>query len=185
MTTLVDSIPEHYRKSALWPLVFLAIFVMLILTVVGTPLNTGSAPNGIISYELAGNPDKATAILNSWDGKARERAAFIQGFDFLFIPLYVAAITLACSMTASVLHQRSWPLVTLGVIIAWLVVLAGVLDIIENVSLLVMLFDAPANPWPQIAFWCALPKFVIVILGIMYTLYGAMAYLFKNNPRQT
>jgi hypothetical protein len=49
---------------------------------------------------------------------------------------------------------------------------AGLLDAIENVALLRMLHGGVAQPWPRIARLCAIPKFAIVALGMLYVLAG-------------
>ena len=172
-----SSISLEKQGRFFWPLVILAVLTMSAMNVVGAPLTTVAAPAGIVSYELAGNISGAEKILSSWDAVARERAAFVQGLDFLFIPIYAGAIAFGCSMAAGVLHRKGWRVASLGAPLAWLVILAGLLDVLENIALVVMLFDAPAIPWPQIAFWCAAPKFVFVVLGILYALFGGMVHL--------
>jgi len=153
---------------------------MVILSLVGAPLTTAAAPAGIISFEFAGNVSQAEKILASWDADASQRAAFVQGLDFLFIPLYSGAIAFGCLMASSVLRTMGRAMASLGETLAWLVFLAGLLDIIENVALIVMLFNVPANPWPQVAFWCAAPKFAFVAVGILYTLLGGLVYIFTR-----
>lgn len=170
-------IPFDQRRLIFWLLIAVVGLILFTLTTVGAPLLTEAAPAGIISYEFAGDITSAQRILDSWDAGARQRAAFIQGLDFLFIPVYVTIIGLGCGMAADTVLRKSWPLPSLGALLAWAVLFAGLLDILENIALVLMLFDKVANPWPQIAFWCAAPKFVLIILGICYILYAALAYL--------
>ena len=152
------------------------LLIGFVLNVVGALLVTEVAPAGIISYELAGEVTKAQDILDSWDTNARLRAAFVQGFDFLFIPVYVAAIGVGCGIASKLIRVKSRPLASLGTILAWAIILAGILDIIENIALVIMLLDMAAAPLPQIAFWCAGPKFMIILLGISYIFYAALGY---------
>jgi len=173
-----SSIPVEKQGRLFWPLVVLAVLTMYTLNIVGAPLTTEAAPAGIVSYEFAGTVFKTEKILASWNAVARERAAFVQGLDFLFIPVYVSAIAIGCSMASSVLHRKGWALASFGAPLAWLAVLAGLLDVFENIALVVMLFDIPANPWPQIAYWCAGPKFFLVVIGILYSLFGGIVHLF-------
>ncbi|MBC8507543.1 MAG: hypothetical protein ISR58_01440 [Anaerolineales bacterium] len=173
-----SSILRERRGRYFWPLVVFTVLIMLTLNLAGIPLTTDAAPAGIVSYEFAGNVTGAEKILASWDNVARERAAFVQGLDFLFIPFYAGAIALGCLMALGVLLDRGWGLASVGVPLAWLVFLAGLLDVVENIALVVMLFDMPANPWPQIAYWCAAPKFIFVVLGILYSVLGAVVHLF-------
>jgi len=173
-----SSISIEIQGRFFWPLVGLTVLTMVTLTMVGAPLTTEAAPAGIVSYELAGDIFEAEKILASWDIVARERAAFVQGLDFLFIPLYAGAIAFGCSLAAGVFRRKGWIFASWGAPLIWLVFLAGLLDVIENIALIVMLFSVPANPWPQIAFWCAVPKFGFVIFGILFTICGGGMHLF-------
>ncbi len=172
-----SSISLEKQGRFFWPLVILAVLTMAAMNLVGAPLTTAAAPAGIVSYELAGKVSGGEKNLASWDAMARERAAFVQGLDFLFIPIYAGAIAFGCSMAAGVLRRKGWRVASLGAPLAWSVFLAGLLDVLENIALVVMLFGAPVNPWPQIAFWCAVPKFGFIVLGILYSLFGGVLHI--------
>lgn len=179
MSTCMKSILQEYQ-SIFWPLLIILILLGVIFGFVGKPLNTLEAPYGIASFELAGTLTNAREILSSWDDTTKLRAAFIQGLDFLFIPVYVLVIALGNGKAANAVRQKGWPFALLGVPLAWAVIFAGILDAIENIALLILLFFQPKNPWPQIAFWCAAPKFVIVIIGVIYIFFGALAHLLRR-----
>ncbi|MEA3349814.1 MAG: hypothetical protein U9Q82_04255 [Chloroflexota bacterium] len=166
------------RRRVFWPLLGLTLLIIFVFNLTGAPLNTAAAPCGILSYELAGSVSNAEAILASWDSIARERAAFSLGLDFLFIPVYVSAITCGCGMAAGALRRRGWPLASLDAAagIAWGLFLAGLLDVVENIALSIVLFGIPTAPWPQVAYWCALPKFALVFFGIVYAFLGAAVH---------
>jgi hypothetical protein len=156
---------------------------MLILNLVSAPLTTESAPMGMISYELAGSIEKAQSILDSWDIAAQLRAAFALGFDYVFMLAYATTIGLACVMAAAALRSRGWPLVGAGAALAWGLWLAAGLDAVENIALTVLLFGAVVSPWPQVAYWCALIKFALVFMGLVYAFYGGVVRLFiRNRP---
>jgi hypothetical protein len=53
--------------------------------------------------------------------------------------------------------------------------LAAVLDAVENLALVIILFGVVESPYPEIAKWCAVIKFIIVFMGIMYGLIGLLA----------
>ena len=137
-----------------------------------------AAPLGIISYELAGTVEEAQAILDSWDSSAQLHAAFALGFDYVFMLAYSTTIGLACVMAAGALRSRDWPLAGVGAGLAWGQWLAASLDAVENIALTAMLFGAVASPWPQVAYWCALVKFALVFLGLVYAFYGGVVGLF-------
>jgi hypothetical protein len=166
-----QDIPASKRKRIFVPLFVLTLVVMGVLNGLGSPLKTEAAPQGIISYEFAGDVSSAQKMLDSWKPQALAHAGFNLGFDFVFLLAYAAAIGLACVWVADVLRERR-RLAALGLWLAWGQWLAALLDAVENTALLNMLLGCPASPWPQIAWWCALPKFTLVFLGLLYVVVG-------------
>ena len=170
-------------RGAFIPLLLVTLVVMVILNLVSTPLTTEAAPLGIVSYELAGSVAQAQRILDSWDVPAQIQAAFALGFDYVFMLAYATAIGLACVMAAGVLRSRRWPLAAAGAALAWGQWLAAGFDAVENIALTTMLFGAVASPWPQVAYWCAIIKFALVFLGLVYAFYGGVVRLFiRSKP---
>jgi hypothetical protein len=166
------------KRWKLFPLLLVStLVVMAALQATGAPLRTDAAPQGIISFELTGTEAGAREIVDSWDANARAHAGFNLGLDFVFLAFYSTTIAYACvwiAATCSVGTGALKPLVTMGMLLAWGQWLAALLDATENAALLVNLLDAPAAPWPQIAQWCAAIKFGLVLLGLAYTLLGAI-----------
>jgi hypothetical protein len=156
------------------PLLVMTLAVMGILQATSAPLTTDAAPQGIISFEFAGDVPAAQQIVDSWDAQARGHAGFNLGFDFLFLVLYSTTIAFACAWIAGSFQGGLKSLAAAGLLLAWGQWLAALLDAVENTGLLIILLDAPAAPWPQIARWCALVKFALVILGLVYALLGAI-----------
>jgi hypothetical protein len=175
-----ENIPPGKRGPIFGVLLALTLGVMGVLRVVDGPLKTADAPNGIVSFELAGDVPTAQAILNAWDPLARTHAGFSLGFDFVFLVLYSTTIALACAWLAQALRERWRPLASAGLLLAWAQWLAALLDVVENAALLVVLLEAPRAPWPQIARWCALPKFALVFLGLTYVVLGLLLRLAKS-----
>lgn len=177
---------ESLRRSVLdgmiLPLVLLSLLLLIILNIIGLPLVTPAAPYGIISFELAQDEAHAIAVLASWDPPARLRAAFSLGLDFLFIPIYTAALTLTCLWAARFRRERRrfpYSLVMIGmpgILLAWAQMGAGLLDVVENISLLRMLLGGVSAPWPKIASLCAFSKFGLLAAAILYSLVALAAY---------
>jgi len=163
--------PEQ-RKKVFWFFLALSFVLMLLMNVVGASLNTQAAPFGIISFELAGSVTRAEEIISSWDHNTQLRAAFSLGLDFLFMPAYAAAISLACLWAADMLGRAGWPLAALGPVLAWGQWLAAFLDLVENIGLTAIILGTPVSPWPELAFWCAAIKFILVFAGIVYAFMG-------------
>ena len=149
---------------------------MITLTWMGSPL--GAAGASIIDFELAGTLSKAQTIMAGW-GEANKQVARQQTYvDFVFLVLYPLTIALGCGLAARQFSAGSW-LVTVGLYLAWAQLAAGLLDAIEDVALLRLLEGAQNPNLPLLARLCALPKFAIVILGLIYVLIGASTWAFQ------
>jgi hypothetical protein len=90
---------------------------------------------------------------------------------------YAAFLSLACLLSADALRRRAWPLSGLGAPLGWGQWLAALLDAIENLGLILILFNGAGQPWPAVARLCAQLKFALLILGLFYALYGLVAGL--------
>lgn len=182
-------VPEDKR-----PLVcFLTIAATLVIGcfMLGPILRTKAAPHGIVSLELAGDVKQAQSVINSWDDKARQFAFKSTLLDFLFIVAYSTALGLACVLAHKVYADTGALAILgapwIGTLLAWGLTAAGALDIIENVALLIMLGGNVTEPWPQVARWCALPKFSLLFAGAMYSFWGlllALATLFLRRANK-
>ena len=71
-----QKIPANRRKPVFVAVLVLTLAVMWVLSTVDEPLKTDAAPQGIISYELAGSISCAQKILDSWDASAQALAAW-------------------------------------------------------------------------------------------------------------
>jgi len=166
------------RKIIFWVLFAFTLVVMVLLNLDGSQITTEAAPSGILSFELAGTPEQAAAIIASWDPRAQLYAAFGLGFDYVFMLAYASTICLACLWARNVLREYGGqPLATAGVVLAVGVWLAAAFDAVENLALGVLLLEAIRSPWPEIARWCATFKFVLVFLGLVYAFLGLVVYL--------
>lgn len=172
-----DFIPPGRWSRFFWALLALTLVLMLAFQSTGAALTTPAAPYGVVSFELAGSEEQMQAILNSWSPETRQRAAFGLGLDFLFMPVYASLLAFGCGMAARALRRQDWPLANLGVLLAWLIFVAAVLDVFENVSLLQVLWSGQLAPWTQLASGFAWPKFILIFGAIVYGLYGAAVSL--------
>src|SRR5262245_60815046 len=130
----LEAIPAGRRRRYFVPLLLLTFLLMGVLGSVDQPLRTTAAPQGIISYALAGSVEQAGRMLDSWAG-ARAYAGFSLGFDYLYMPTYSTTIALGCLWAAGVYGGG---LAALAVPLAWGQWLAALLDAEENVALTVM-----------------------------------------------
>ena len=166
---------EASQRRALPLLCGAAIAVTLAMAVLGEPLRSDAAPQGILDFEFARTLPRARAILASWSPEAKLYAALGLGVDYLFLVAYSAAICLACVRAAAGLESRSPALARLGRRIAWAIPLAGVCDACENFALIRLLLGDERGAWAALAHAAALPKFAIVGVGLLYALVGGIA----------
>ena len=182
--------PFDFIQQSKWTKIFflllgLSFLIIAVMQLTGALLITDAAPYGIISFELAGSVTKIEKILASWDTDTMVRAAFALGFDFLFIPVYVSTIVLLCGIIANALQKNKRPISSLGSFLAWGVIFAGLMDIVENVALVKIIFGTVASPWPEIALWSAILKFSLIIFGLVFIIYGSVLYLIVSKNRNT
>jgi len=179
-------VSESSRTRVFWVLFAIAVALMIVMQLLGAPLKTAGAPAGIVSYELAGSAAESQRVLASWDAGTRASAGLNLGLDYLFIVSYAAAIGMGCSLLAASIRQRARVLAWIGVVLAWGQLLAGALDALENAALLRLLLGAAPGAWPAVARACAIPKFLIVALGLFYLLVaGVVALAGRGSGRRT
>jgi len=157
------------RRSLLISLLVMVVIIFIIFRFLDVPLRTQAAPSGIVSYELAGTTTQANLILQSWGSSARLYAAFGLGFDYLFMLIYAATLSLACLMSGS--RLTGW-LSRLGSWLAWGMILAAGADAVENLSLWSELNGQVTPLWSGLAAACATLKFTLLLLGVLYSLAG-------------
>jgi hypothetical protein len=97
------------------------------------------------------------------------------------MPLYAVAIGLACVRAAGTSLRTPAPAAGLGLLLAWGLGLAALLDAMENSALWQVLQGSALAAWPLLARWCAIVKFSLVIAGLFYAGAGAVTHLFRKS----
>lgn len=172
----LDFIPAPQRMPLFRLFLVLTLGLFAVFNLLDQPTRTPAAPGGIVSFELARTPAAASAMLASWGESARLSLAFGLGLDFLFMPVYATALSLAVMIAADRRRAGFWS--ALGKVLAWGAFLAIGFDAVENISLFYILQNGAFSPAPQLAFWCASAKFVLLALGVFYALAG---WLFRQS----
>ena len=156
----------------------LTLFLLVSLNAINGPLTTPEAPLGILSFELAGDLDRAELVIASWSNEAQIYAALSLGLDYLYLFAYPLALGLGCILVAERLGKHSFRLFNIGAIAAWVIIGAAPLDALENYALIRILVGNAYAWWPPIAQICAIPKFIAVALALLYILIGATVGMF-------
>ena len=165
------------------PAVIIGALLTLILlagmVVLDQPLKTSAAPLGIISFELAGTTERVAYILASWDEAARIQAGVSLGLDFFFLMAYAFTLAGACRIVmVRILFDRSFYR-RLGGLLARGQWCAAFFDAAENILLIQMLVGRGADWQPSMATFCALSKFTLVGMGLLYVIIGGMLMIRK------
>jgi hypothetical protein len=163
-------------------LLAVTLVVMISLQVLGAPLQTDAAPLGIVSFELAGSLPDAHGMLESWGPSGRVYAGVNLGLDYFFLIAYAGSIGLGCVLLAQGLSTRMRFLSLAGVVLAWAMIAAALLDSVENYALIRVLLGSQQELWPVLARYCAIPKFMIVAAGLLYLVVGSLSAMITR-PR--
>jgi len=149
-----------------------SLALMIWLGVQGQPLRTPAAPNAVIDLELAWSKARADKIVTSWGDAPRPVAVAAIAWDYLFLIAYPVCLSLSCVFISR--HVGSL-LAMLGVVFAWLVLCAGVLDAFENSFMLAMLWRGTAAWLTRAATICAGVKFAFVFAVFGYWIAAGLA----------
>ena len=171
-------IADSALKPALVLSVLATLALMVTLNALGAPLRTEASPGGIVSFEFAGSLAAAQRMMDSWGETGRIYAGLNLGLDYLFLVAYPFSIGLACVMVSRRLHTRGGGISRLGIGLAWGQGAAGLLDALENYSLIRVLLGTRIESWPLVARISATGKFALVTIGLLYVLVGWIASLF-------
>jgi len=175
-------IPTSSRKPLFFTFLAGTLILFAVFRVLDAPLQTPAAPNGIVSFELAGTPEKAFQILVSWEPDVQSDspmgiqpngklfAAFGLGIDYLFMPVYATALALGILLAAG---RHDGRFATFGPWLGWGAYSAAIFDAIENFALVqILLRNQVWSPYPEVAAISATVKFGLLMLGLVYALVG-------------
>lgn len=121
---------------------------------------------GIVLFEMAREKGEAQKIINKWGenpsldllGEAKRQLKL----DFLFIAVYVVILMYGWFLVSEKADNKF--IASGALILGWAMLFAGILDGIENLALLRMLNHGASDSMAALAFWCALPKFVVTLI---------------------
>jgi hypothetical protein len=127
------------------------------------PLTSGE----IVKLELAKEASVAESIVQDWHATGKfEKAVQSIYFDFLFIVLYSSGLSIACIYISRLTRHEI--LTRTGYFFSYLVIAAGICDVIENVALLRTLHGSIHNWNVLLTYDMAATKFSLVILSVLF-----------------
>jgi len=165
----LESVPQGSRKWFFFIFLALTVILFAIFRILDQPLHTSNAPGGIVSFELAGNPQNAAHIIFSWSDEAWLYASFGLGVDYLFMPMYAFALAFGTLLAAG--KHSGW-FKSLGAVAGYGAFAAAAFDAVENYALFQILLGAYDSIYPSVAAICATIKFGLLLFGLLYSLAG-------------
>jgi len=163
-------------KKLLLPVFFTGTIVMMIVMAkTGAPLKTSATPHGILDLEFAYNTAKTSVVMNAWaagNGTDNIAAAGTNTwFDFLFLFFYSIFLFLACKRIAQNIHG---PVARAGNLVAKAALLAGFLDVLENIGMLITLGGNTSGTIALLTTFFSMVKWVLALIAVLYVLTGLL-----------
>ncbi len=164
-------------KKRLLPLFFIGTIVMIVVMAkTGATLKTAATPHGILDLEFAYDTAKTSVVLNAWapatDLDNIAAAKTNTYFDFLFLFFYSIFLFLACRRIA---QNVKGPVGKAGNAIATGAMLAGLLDILENMGMLIALGGHISGTIAFLTTFFSVLKWALAIIAVLYVLTGLLA----------
>jgi hypothetical protein len=163
MTAFSTGLHHIATQSAFgWPAIAVAVGMGAYLNHQGASLK----PPGIIGFELAFTTSNARRIVGGWAGSL-DVAAKQVWYDYVFILGYACSLLFICFHAADYAsHRGHADLASLAEFAGYGALLAGLLDGIENVGLLLMLAGRISTLIVLVTSLCATMKFVLALAAI-------------------
>jgi len=169
--------PQRLRRLQLIGVTFVFATLTVWLYQLDRALRTEAAPQGIVSFELAGPGEKSHAILESWSPQAREAAMLLQGLDYLYLvvyPVWVSLLGLSLSERLGGKWQK------IGLWLSTGVLLCAPFDAIENHALIVQIMRGPSDELAARAWLCATMKFTLLFVALAHLAAAGAAVLMRR-----
>jgi hypothetical protein len=130
----------------------------------------------IVRFEVAKITPVAEGILQEWKSSGKyEKAVQSIYIDYLFIILYVAGLSVSCAYVSRLTGHEI--LIRAGKGLSYLLAIAGICDVIENVTMMKSLHGA-LSPWNvMLSYDMAAAKFSVIIISLLFLLVCFLFYL--------
>lgn len=171
MTHPLHSIDPGLLGSLTIRLGGLLVFSTALMMFVDVPLQAETSPYGIVSFELAGTPQRALRMLLEWKSRnALGYAKLSLAVDFVYLTIYGLFFASLAVWIGNRLDEAVW-----SARAAWAAFCAAAFDVLENAVLLYQVnrFTSP-SPFPQLAASFAAVKFALLIWSALYGLIGGI-----------
>lgn len=157
---------------------FATVVMIVVMRWMGSGLESKVSPLGIVSFELTKSYSAAKEIIEVVGQKPLQWNIAI---DFLFLIVYTFFFFFCCK---AIMQQfRSSGLKTLGFIFLELSVLAGVLDLVENIAMLITLGGYGSDISVGVSYYTAIAKFTAIAIILVYILVASILVYFISKKK--
>ncbi len=142
------------------------LFFFLVLRFQGADLVRSYSPGGIVSLEIAPSAKATSEVLNGFTADGLVTTARQNIFiDFFFILFYsMLFYTLAGSISVRMTGRAA----TAGVLLAFLSLIAGLFDVIENIFMLLATYGWYNDLTAVLTAFFASAKFLLLFIALLY-----------------
>ena len=162
-------------RSWFWLLLFVNILFIVGSKYYLSPLTSSE----IVQFETAKYPAKAQAIIDDWVSHGKvEKAKQSIWIDYIFILLYTSGLMAAVMFLADSTHHPL--LMRSGRFFRWLLPIAGVCDILENVFMQRTLATVPTGFTVMLTYDMAVAKFSILIVTFLFLIMCLLFWLMRK-----
>jgi len=136
----------------------------------------GSHGASLIAFEGAGSVARSQEILADWGDSGKTAAWWQLALDTPFLIGYGLFAAGACAAVARRAARVGKPrLERLATLLAWCGPLAAAADLLQNVSLALILSGQVTQPWPRIAAICGPVTTTLMAIALVFAIVGAIA----------
>lgn len=161
--------PDRRRLIGRWVLALLGLSAIMARSEVALRRSGG----GIVAFELAGTPERAAALLESWGAEGRAAARESLVLDQGYLVAYSSVLALAATEAGVAFGDRGWRRTArLAGPLGWAQYVAAGCDAVENAALFAVVGGSTRTGLPALARRAALVKFALIALGLPYGLVG-------------
>ena len=169
------------KKTGLFFLLAGTLVMMVVMAKTGATLKTAATPKGILDLEFAYNATKTADVVIAWTGiipADNVLAAIVNTWlDFIFLFFYSLFLNKACRMIAAKFNRF---FSVAGGLVATGALIAGLLDVLENIGMLTSLNGHISNAVSLLTFVFSITKWTLALGSVLYILVAGSMLLFKK-----
>lgn len=127
------------------------------------------------AFENAGSVERSAEIVSEWGSSGKAAMWWQLALDVPFVVGFGLFIAGACaSVCRRAAVRGKHRLARAAAVIAWSGPLAASIDLLQDISLAIVLAGHVDQPWPRIAALTGRPISVLVAVGLIFALVGAI-----------